>query len=202
MLKNLVKWTIHWANTPYGVWALFILAFAESSFFPVPPDLLLIALAIINPQNSLFYALVCTVGSVLGGMFGYLIGIKGGKPILERFVSKEKIRLVHDYFEKYEAWAIGIAGFTPIPYKIFTIAAGVFYINFKKFVLASIIGRGGRFFLVGTLILFFGKQIQNFLKEYFNIFSILFVLLLILGFYALKFIKIKKIESETLEEGK
>lgn len=201
MLEGLIKWTVHWAHTPYGPWALFILAFAESSFFPIPPDLLLIALAVISPENSLWYAFICTVGSVLGGMFGYLIGLKGGRPVLERFVSAEKIKLVHNYFEKYEAWAIAISAFTPIPYKIFTISAGVFYINFKIFVLASLLGRAGRFFIVGALIRLFGAQIKEFIKNYFNIISIAFVVLLILGFYAMKFIKIKKDTPEILPES-
>lgn len=201
MLKSLVTWTVQWAYTPYGSWALFTLAFAESSFFPIPPDVLLIALAVVRPENSLWYASICTAGSVLGGMFGYLIGLKGGRPVLKRFVSAEKIKLVHNYFEKYEAWAIAISGFTPIPYKIFTISAGVFYINFKIFVLASLLGRAGRFFIVGTLIMLFGAQIKVFIKNYFNIISIAFVVLLILGFYALKFIKIKKDTPKILPES-
>jgi membrane protein YqaA with SNARE-associated domain len=191
-LKGLIDWTLHWANTPYGPLALFVIAFAESSFFPVPPDILLITLGLIKPSFALYLAAITTIGSVLGGMFGYFIGIKGGKPILERLVKKEKILIVHNYFEKYEAWAIFIAGFTPIPYKVFTIAAGVFYIDFKRFVLASILGRGGRFFIVATLIMFFGDQIKSLISKYFNIFSIIFVVLLILGFYCLRHIPIKK----------
>lgn len=191
-MKELFEWTIHWANTPYGQIALFIIAFAESSFFPIPPDVLLIALSLLNPPLSLWFATITTVGSVLGGMFGYFIGIKGGKPLLEKLVKKEKIVQVHNYFEKYESWAIFIAGFTPIPYKVFTIAGGVFYINFKKFVIASFLGRGARFFLVGALIMLFGEHIKIFIEKYFNIFSIIFVILLILGFYCLRYIPIKK----------
>lgn len=183
---------MHWATTPYGHLALFILAFAESSFFPIPPDVLLIALGLIKPSSALWLSAITTIGSVLGGMIGYFIGIKGGKPILERLVKKEKIILVHNYFERYEAWAIFIAAFTPIPYKVFTIAGGVFYINFKKFVLASICGRGGRFFIVGTLIMFFGEQIKYLISKYFDIFSVVFVVLLILGFYCLRHIPMKK----------
>lgn len=169
-----------------GPWGLFLLSFAESSFFPVPPDILLIALALITPKASFYLALITTIGSVLGALFGYFIGLLGGRPLLERFVSKEKISLVHDYFNRYEAWAIGIAGFTPIPYKIFTISAGVFYINFTRFVLASIISRGGRFFLVGSAIYLFGPTIRYYIERYFNLFTIAFVLLLLLGFGALK----------------
>ena len=186
MLADLFHWTVQWAQTPYGVAALFVLAFAESSFFPVPPDVLLIALAVLNPPLALLYAAVCTVGSVVGGMFGYLIGLKGGKPILERFVAREKIAVVHDYFDRYNAWAVGIAGFTPIPYKVFTIAAGVFFINFRTFVLASCLGRGGRFFLVGGVILFFGPQVQDFLRTYYDWVSIAFVVLLVAGFFLLR----------------
>ncbi|MFQ5893883.1 MAG: YqaA family protein [Nitrospinota bacterium] len=180
-----MQWTIYWAQTPYGAVALFVLAFAESSFFPIPPDVLLIALGILSPPLVLLYAAICTAGSVLGGMFGYLIGLKGGKPILERLVAREKIVAVHNYFDRYNVWAIGIAGFTPIPYKVFTIAGGVFYINFRLFVLASCLGRGGRFFLVGGLIFAFGPQIQTLLIQHLNWASLVFVALLVGGFLAL-----------------
>jgi membrane protein YqaA with SNARE-associated domain len=186
MIKSLIDWTIHWAQTDYGTYALFLIAFVESSFFPIPPDVLLIALSILSPQIALYYATVCTVGSVLGGAFGYFIGLKGGKPILERFFAHEKIVLVHSYFEKYEAWAIGIAAFTPIPYKVFTIAAGVFYINFRKFMLVSILGRGGRFFIVAGLIKLFGTEIKYLIENYFELFTILFVVLLAGGFALLR----------------
>jgi len=184
-LKGIAKWTTE-KFLPMGPLGLFLLSFAESSFFPVPPDILLIALALIEPKSSFFLALITTIGSVLGAIFGYFIGLKGGRPVLEKFISKDRISLVHEYFNRYEAWAIGIAGFTPIPYKIFTISAGVFYINFKRFVLVSILSRGTRFFLVGTAIFMFGDRIKFYLEKYFNIFSIAFVLLIILGFLALK----------------
>ncbi|MDI6794257.1 MAG: YqaA family protein [bacterium] len=196
MIKELITWTAHWAETAYGPIALFILAFAESSFFPIPPDILLIALGVLNPPGALFFSAIATAGSVLGGMFGYLIGIKGGRPILEWLVAKDKIVLVHSYFEKYEAWAIFIAGFTPIPYKVFTIAAGAFYINFKRFVIASLLGRGGRFFLVGGLITFFGEDMKVFMERHLDVLSILFVVLLILGVYALRHLPVFKKTKE------
>lgn len=171
---------------PMGPMGLFILSFAESSFFPVPPDILLIALALIKPETSFYLAAITTAGSVLGAIFGYYIGLKGGRPILEKFVSKEKISLVHNYFNKYEAWAIGIAGFTPIPFKVFTISGGVFYINFTRFIIASILSRGARFFLVATAIFFFGSTIKFYIEKYFNLFSIAMVVLVILGFAAIK----------------
>lgn len=186
-MKSLVQWTIN-KFMPYGPLGLFLLAFCESSFFPVPPDILLIVLAIARPEMSFILAGITTIGSVLGAIFGYFIGLKGGRPLLERFVSKERISLVHNYFNKYEAWAIGIAGFTPIPYKIFTISAGVFYINFIRFIIASILSRGARFFLVGSAIFFFGPTIKLYIEKYFNLFTIAFVLLIILGFVAVRVI--------------
>ncbi|MFH1847851.1 MAG: YqaA family protein, partial [Candidatus Omnitrophota bacterium] len=182
MLKEATKWTLD-KFLPLGPWGLFILSFAESSFFPIPPDVLLIALALAKPETSLLLALITTAGSVLGASFGYFLGLKGGRPLLEKLMSKERISLAHDYFNKYEAWAIGIAGFTPIPYKIFTISAGVFYINFTRFVIASVLSRGARFFLVGGVIYIFGPAIKLYLEKYFNLFSILFVVLLVGGFF-------------------
>jgi len=121
MISQIVEWTQR-IVIPLGPKGLFALAFVESSFFPVPPDLVLIVMALANPELALFYAAVSTVGSTLGGIFGYCLGIIFGKPLLRRFVSKEKIQRVHNLYNKYEAWAVGIAGFTPLPYKVFTIA--------------------------------------------------------------------------------
>ncbi|MBL7069418.1 MAG: DedA family protein [Candidatus Omnitrophica bacterium] len=178
---------------PMGPAGLFLLSFAESSFFPVPPDILLIALALISPESSFYLALITTVGSVLGAIFGYFIGLKGGRVLLEKFVSQDKISLIHNYFNRYEAWAIGIAGFTPIPYKLFTISAGVFYINFLKFVLVSILSRGTRFFLVGGAIFVFGPTIKLYIDKYFNLFSIIFVILIVLGFLFIRIYARKKL---------
>jgi membrane protein YqaA with SNARE-associated domain len=159
MLKRLYGWVLQWAATPYSGWALFLLAVAESSFFPIPPDALLIVLAIAAPKKSFSYAAACTVGSVLGGMVGY---------------------------RAYDAWAVGIAGFTPIPYKVFTIAAGAFKIHFLVFVLASTISRAARFFLVAAIIRVFGARIRPWIERYFNWLVIVFTILLILGFIVLK----------------
>jgi len=141
MVHELYQWMLSWSDSPYAVPALFLLAFAESSFFPLPPDVLLMALTLGNPSWGMYYAAVSMVGSVLGGMFGYLIGWYGGRPILLKFMGQDRVATIHEAFEKYEGWAILIAGFTPIPYKIFTIGAGAFYVNFKVFVLASVISR-------------------------------------------------------------
>lgn len=184
--KQLYEWMLSWSDSPYGVPALFCLAFAESSVFPLPPDVLLIALALGNPSLGWWFATVATVGSVLGGTLGYGIGWFGGRPILRKFMGQPKMDLVHDYFQRYEAWAIVIAAFTPIPYKVFTIGAGAFYVDFRTFVLASIIGRGGRFFLVAGAIQILGPWVKEVIDKYFNVLSILFVVLLILGFWLVK----------------
>jgi membrane protein YqaA with SNARE-associated domain len=183
MLEGLYHWMLGWAASPYGVPALFCLALAEASFFPLPPDILLIALALGAPDHALWYALVCTLGSTVGGMLGYGIGRVGGRPLLDRLVAKEKTRRIHEYFERYEAWAIGIAGFTPVPYKVFTISAGAFWINFPRFVVASVLSRGARFFLVAGLIMLFGDTVRDLLHRYFNLFTVLFMVLLVGGFY-------------------
>jgi membrane protein YqaA with SNARE-associated domain len=183
VLEGLYAWMLGWADSPYGVAALFALAFAESSFFPIPPDVLLIALGLGHPEHSMLYAAVCTAGSVCGGMFGYGIGRVGGKPLLDRFVSPAKTRRIHDYFERYEAWAIGIAGFTPVPYKVFTISAGAFWVNFPRFVLVSFLSRGARFILVGGLIALYGEAVRHFIERYFNLLTVAFFILLAGGFW-------------------
>ena len=177
---------------PYGATGIFWHAFAESSFFPIPPDITLIILSLAKPNLALWFSLVCTLGSVSGAIAGYIIGKKGGRPLLKKIVSKEKLELVQGYFQKYDVWAIAVAGFTPIPYKLFTISAGVFYINFFRFVITSILSRGARFFMVGGLIYVFGEPIKGFIDKYFNILSILFMVLLVGGFYAVKHLSFKK----------
>ena len=192
MLRKLYDWVLHWAETPYGSWALFLLAFSESSFFPIPPDVLLIALAVAIPKRSFRYALICSAGSVLGGCLGYLIGwqfMAGiGNRIIEFYGLTEKIAYIQTLYQTYDAWAIGIAGFTPIPYKVFTISAGAFDINFTVFILASVVSRSARFFLVGGLIYIFGSKIQQFIDKYFDILAVAFTVLLIAGFVVIKLV--------------
>jgi membrane protein YqaA with SNARE-associated domain len=190
MLRGLYDWVLHWAATPYGTWALFLLALSESSFFPIPPDVLLIALAVAIPEKSFKYALICSVGSVLGGCLGYLIGWQFMTSIGERIISfyglNQKVAYIAELYSTYDAWAIGIAGFTPIPYKVFTISAGAFKINFWVFLLASIVSRSARFFLVGGLIYIFGSQIKSFIDRYFDLLAIAFTVLLVVGFVIIK----------------
>jgi membrane protein YqaA with SNARE-associated domain len=186
LFRELYHWVLGWADSPYSIYALFTLSFAESSFFPIPPDILLMALTLSDPQQGMVLAAVTTAGSVTGGVVGYLIGYIGGRPLLNRWVSHEKIQLIHDYFERYEIWAIGIAGFTPIPYKLFTLSAGAFYINFPKFILVSTLSRGARFFMVAGAIQLFGTSMKRMIEDYFDVFTILFFILLIGGFYLVK----------------
>ncbi len=192
MLKRLYAWVERWAQTPYGVWALFLLAFAESSFFPIPPDVLLIAMAVTHPKAGLKFAAICTLGSVLGGMLGYLIGWQFMASVGEKIVAfyglTDKVAHIEALYHQYDAWAIGVAGFTPIPYKVFTISAGMFKVDFGVFLLASAVGRAGRFFLVGGLIYLFGKPIQAFIDRYLNLLVIGFTVLLIGGFILIKFL--------------
>lgn len=190
-LRKLYDWVLHWAETPYGTPALFLLSFAESSFFPMPPDVLLIALSLSLPHKSFRYAIVCSLASVLGGALGFLIGLQFweiGKGILFRYIDLKTFEEVRYYFQNYEAWAVAIAGFTPIPYKVFTISAGFFRVDFSIFVIASLASRSARFFLLSGLIYYFGPSIKTFIDKYFNTLTILFTILLISGFILLKFV--------------
>jgi len=192
-LRRLYDWVLHWADTPWGVPALFLLAFAESSFFPIPPDLLLVALALGAPRRALRFALVCTVGSVLGGVAGYAIGWglwEGiGRGILFDVYGLEgPFERVEALYGKNAFLAIFTAAFTPIPYKVFTIAAGVFHesVSLTTLVLASILGRGGRFFLVAGLIARFGAPATRLIDAHFNRLALLFCVLLVGGVLLLK----------------
>ncbi len=192
ILRRLYDWVLHWANTPYGTPALALLAFCESSFFPIPPDPLLMALSLSKVRRSLWYALICSVASVLGGILGYFIGLELWHLVSDFFFNyipgftHEVFNIVRDKYNQHAFLAVFTAGFTPIPYKVFTISAGVFEINFLIFIIASTIGRSLRFFIVAGLIRIFGEHIRNFIDRYFDWLSIAFVVLLILGFVVIK----------------
>ena len=194
LLRKLYDWVISWAHNKYSSVALFILAFAESSFFPIPPDVLQIALSVSKPKKSFFYALVSSVGSVLGGIFGYFIGLKLWELLKNFFFSyipgftPAVFDAIKSKYELYNFWVVFTAGFTPIPYKIITISAGLFGISFAIFIIASTISRSTRFFLVATLIYFFGPKIKEFIDKYFNILTIIFFILLIGGFIIIKYL--------------
>jgi membrane protein YqaA with SNARE-associated domain len=185
-LHRLYHWVLGWADRPGGTWALFGIAFAESSFFPIPPDVLLIPLALGNVRRSLWFALVCTAGSVAGAMLGYFIGsslfASIGQPIIELYDGMEHYNELGRMFDENLLVTLGTAGFTPIPFKVFTIAAGAFGVSFPAFVGISAVSRGARFFLVAGLIRLFGEPIRVFIEKYFNLLTIIFVILLVLGF--------------------
>lgn len=196
LVRMLYDWVLHWADTPYAVPALFILAFAESSFFPIPPDVLLIALAISIPTRAFRYALICSIASVIGGAFGYLIGWQFyeaiGVPIINFYHGWEVFHKIETMYHQHGLLAVFIAALTPIPYKIFTIASGVFwrssFMDFVSFMGASVIGRSLRFFLVSSIIWYFGPTIKGFIERYFELLTVAFTVALILGFVAVKYL--------------
>ena len=192
LIRKLYDWVLHWATTRYAIPVLFLVSFVESSFFPIPPDVLLIAMVIAAPAGWFRLALICSIGSVLGGMFGYLIGYQFmdliGNRIVEFYHFQEKWEKIGVLYDKYDVWAVVVAGFTPLPYKVFTLSAGAFKINFSTFVLASAVSRSARFFLVAALLYKFGPPFKVLIEKYFNLFTIIFVFLLIFGFFVLKVI--------------
>ncbi|MFY9342403.1 MAG: YqaA family protein [Planctomycetota bacterium] len=193
-LRRLYDWVLHWAETPYALPALFVLSFAESSFFPIPPDVLLIALCIGEPARSYRFALWCSIASVLGGIAGYGIGMFAWDQLRDFFyawvpgVNAESVAQVSALYDKHNFWVVFVAAFTPIPYKVCTILAGVCAINFPMFVVASAIGRSARFFLVAWLIRRFGPSIKDFIEKRFALVTFLGAGLLIGGFVAIKYL--------------
>ncbi len=196
--RRLYDWILHWADTPYGAPALFVMSFAESSFFPVPPDVLLAPLTLGNRSRWWQFAVSCSIASVLGGIFGYLIGhwlwFTDGQPSalaswcyghIPGF-TEEKFELVQGWYDRWNFWIVFMAGFTPLPYKIITVSAGVANINFAIFVVASAVGRSARFFLVAWLFGRYGESIRPFVDKYFNLLCLLFGVLLVGGFIVLK----------------
>lgn len=201
IVRRLYDWVLSWAATPYGTAALFMLAFFESSFFPIPPDPLLIALILGARANAFRYAAVCSIASITGALLGYAIGyfawwtINGEFTALAQFFfdvvpgfTVEKFYLVQGLFQRWNFWIVFTAGFTPLPFKVFTIAGGAFDISLVPFVLASLVGRSARFFLVAWLIWRYGPQITVFIDKYFNLLAVLFTILLVGGFVLLKMV--------------
>lgn len=186
LVIDLGHWLLEWATSPWGGFALFVLTFWESSFFPLPPDGLMIALMIGNLPFTFGFAAIATAGSLAGAVLGYWIGRRGGRPILNRFFAEERVLFVERQFQRRDVWAVLIGAFTPLPYKIFAIGAGAFRLNFRRFMLASMIGRAGRFFLVGLLITLFGTQIEAAIEQYFDLLAVAFFVALILGLVALR----------------
>jgi len=200
-IRKLYDWVLHWAHTPQGPMALFMLSFAEASFFPVPPDVLLIALALGLRKSALKFALICSFASILGAAAGYVIGkllwwnnqqeFSGFALFFFDLVpgfSKQLFYSIKAQYDTWNFWVIFTAGFTPIPFKVFTISAGAFNINFPMFLIASAISRTARFLLVGGLIWKYGAAIEGFIDRYFNLLAILFSVALVGGFIILKYL--------------
>ncbi len=190
-LKRLYNWVLSLAERPHAMVALFCIAFVESSFFPIPPDVLLIAMALAKPEAALRQATVCTLGSVAGAALGYAIGAFVWTLVGDYFFAYVP-GFTHEVFEKvcrsYEENALLIvftAAFTPIPYKVITITAGVSHISFVPFILVSVVGRGARFFLVAGLLRWFGAPMKVFIEKYFNILTCLVVFIYFFAFYLL-----------------
>lgn len=185
LLRRTYDWVLSWAETSYAVPALVVLAFAEASFFPIPPDVLLIALSLARPQNALRYALAATLGSVCGGLLGYGIGYWSWSLAADWFYAyvpgftPELFNQVGALFSRYDFWTIFAAGFTPVPYKVFTISAGAFGINLPIFAFASLVSRALRFYLVAWLLRLYGDRARVFIERYFNLLTLLALLLLI-----------------------
>jgi membrane protein YqaA with SNARE-associated domain len=192
ILRQLYERSLIWVQTPYGVWALFWLAVAESSFFPIPPDIFLIVLCIAMPRKSFRYAAICAAGSVLGGAIGYGLGFgfmdTVGYRILTWYGLTTEYETAQALYREYDAWAVGAAGFTPLPYKLFTITAGAFKVDFTTFIAASLVSRSARFLLVAAFIYHFGAPVRHFMERYFNLLTILFLVLLVGGFALIKFL--------------
>ncbi|MFR9559722.1 MAG: VTT domain-containing protein [Rikenellaceae bacterium] len=198
-MKKLYEWMLSWGNSKYGWLALFLFAFAESSFFPIPPDVLLIALCLGAPSKSFKFAAVCTLGSVCGAIAGYSLGYflwqnSAGEytAIANWFYahvfSEQSFVRVEELYNTYNFWIVFTAGFTPIPYKVITVSAGLFNVDFVMFLIASIVSRGTRFFIVSGMIWKFGAPIKGFIDKYFNLLALAFTVLLIGGFVLIKYL--------------
>ena len=191
-LRRLYEWVLHWADSPYAPHALFLLAFAEACFFPVPPDLLLVAMCLARPRRGVRYAIICATGSVLGGMACYGIGMFAmenvGRPLLELYGQTELFAELSEAFGRHGFGYVFIAALTPIPYCVFTLAAGASYphVSIMELVAASVLGRGLRFGIQGLLFRSFGTRIKGFIERYFNLLTIVGTALLVLLFISVR----------------
>jgi membrane protein YqaA with SNARE-associated domain len=191
---RLYDWVMHWAGHAHAQTALFLMALAEASFFPIPPDALLIGMGLSKPKRVYRFALICSIGSVIGGVLGYLIGWGLWEVVQDafyRFVpgfTPEVYDRVSGLYDQWNFWIVFAAGFTPIPYKVFTIAAGVAKIGFVMFLIASAVSRTARFYIVAFLIRRWGEQAKAFIEKYLGWLTIAFVVLLFGGFWLLKYL--------------
>ncbi len=192
MLQRIYDRTIALAAGPNAIWALIAIAFAESSFFPLPPDILLIPMMLAAPRAAWRLAAICTLASVAGGMLGYAIGYYGfdliGRPILEFYNAMPRYDALKAGFDRWGVWIIIIKGMTPIPYKLVTIASGVAHFDFAAFVGASIVSRSLRFFLLAALLWWFGPAVRDFIEKRLMLVTSLFAAALIGGFLIVRYL--------------
>ncbi|MFZ3035089.1 MAG: YqaA family protein [Parvibaculum sp.] len=192
MLRRLYDWTIHLSGKRHASWALGAVSFAESSFFPLPPDIVLIPMVLARRERAWFYATICTIASVIGGIFGYAIGYflfdTVGNYILNLYGYQEAFQSFAARYNEFGVWIVLIAGVTPFPYKVITIASGVTQLNFFVFMLASVVARGARFYAVAGLLWWFGEPIRAFIDRYFGLLTIIFMALLFGGFLAVRYV--------------
>lgn len=185
-MSEFIEWTISLAGSPYAVLALYLLAFAESAFLPFPSDVLLMT-CVLSAQargdlnGAVFLAFLATAGSILGSALGYIIGNTGGTPLIKKLFSPERVESVHNTYDKYEKWTLGIAGFTPIPYSVFTLSAGAFYIDFTEFILVSTASRGLRYLLEALLVFHLGKPMLDILQRHYPLISLALIVLFTAG---------------------
>ena len=191
-LKRTYNWTLEKAEHKNAKWYLSLISFAESSFFPIPPDILLIPMALASKANALFYAFICTLFSVLGGILGYAIGYffynSVGIYIVEFYHLENSFIVFENYYKEFGILIVLGAGITPFPYKFITIASGVFGLNIFLFIIVSIIGRGLRFYLIAILLYFFGEKIKLIIDKYFNFLTIVFFILLVGSVFIIRFL--------------
>ena len=172
LLHDLTDWTLQAADSDWAIALLALAAFSESVIFPIPPDPLLIAVGVASPGSAIWVAALVTIASVSGAFIGHWLGRRVGRPLLSRLVSESKVERAEALFNKFGVWAILVAAFTPIPYKVFTILAGIMNLPLRPFVLASLIGRGARFMTIGVLVFLFGEEIQEFIEGNFEFLTI------------------------------
>lgn len=190
-LYRLYDWTLALAAHRHAAWALFLIAFIESSVFPIPPDVLLIPMVLAARERAFHFVAVATAGSVLGGLLGYWIGWglyeQLGRPILELYGYVEKFDEFRGLYNDHGGWIVAMAGFTPFPYKVITIASGVTGLDLDTFLVASALSRGGRFLIVGALLWRFGPPIRRLIERHLGKLTIAFFVLLVGGFVALRY---------------
>lgn len=192
MLRSLYDWTLSLARHPHALWALAFVAFLESSVFPIPPDVLMIAMIVARPSRAFVIAGVATLASVAGGMAGYFIGYGAfetlGRPVLEFYGKDAYFAEFQARYNEWGAWAVLIAGVTPFPYKVITILSGATALSLPVFIIASIIARALRFFIVAALLWKFGAPIRDFIERRLGLMFTLFMALLLGGFLAVRYL--------------